>query len=109
MNTYRVIRIKGEHDQVIEITVQQQRIQYSRHRRGGIIMALPAHDTEIRPNHLWAGDAGQIAAGKAGEVYMLKTGQKEPEDLSGNEAVEMGLSHARTDHEGRSRALEPRV
>jgi hypothetical protein len=54
-------------------------------------MALPAHDIEIRPNHLWAGDAGQIAAGKAGEVYMLKTGQKEPDDLSGNEAVEMGL------------------
>jgi hypothetical protein len=54
-------------------------------------MALSAHDTEIRPNHLWAGDAGQIAAGRAGEVYMLKTGQKEPDDLSGNEAVEMGL------------------
>jgi hypothetical protein len=54
-------------------------------------MALSAHDIEIRPNHIWAGDAGQIAAGRAGEVYMLKTGQKEPEDLSGNEAVEMGL------------------
>jgi hypothetical protein len=54
-------------------------------------MALSAHDIEIRPNHIWAGDAGQIAAGKAGEVYMLKTGQKEPEDLSGNEAVQMGL------------------
>jgi hypothetical protein len=54
-------------------------------------MALSAHDTEIRPNHIWAGDAGQIAAGKAGEVYMLKTGQKEPEDLSDNEAVQMGL------------------
>jgi hypothetical protein len=39
-------------------------------------MALSAHDTEIRPNHIWAGDAGQIAAGKAGEVFMLKTGQK---------------------------------
>jgi hypothetical protein len=35
-------------------------------------MALSAHDTEIRPNHIWAGDAGQIAAGKAGEVFMLK-------------------------------------
>jgi hypothetical protein len=54
-------------------------------------MALSAHDIEIRPNHIWAGDAGQIAAGKAGEVYMLKTGQKEPEDLSDNEAVQMGL------------------
>jgi predicted phage-related endonuclease len=54
-------------------------------------MALPAHDIEIRPNHLWAGDAGQIAAGKAGEVFLVKTGQKQPDDLSGNEAVEMGL------------------
>jgi hypothetical protein len=54
-------------------------------------MALPAHDTEIRPNHIWAGDAGQIAAGKAGEVFLVKTGQKQPDDLSGNEAVEMGL------------------
>jgi hypothetical protein len=68
-------------------------------------MALSAHDTEIRPNHIWAGDAGQIAAGKAGEVFLVKTGQKQPDDLSGNEAVEMGLSYARTDHEGRSRAL----
>jgi hypothetical protein len=32
-------------------------------------MALSAHDIEIRPNHIWAGDAGQIAAGKAGEVF----------------------------------------
>jgi hypothetical protein len=54
-------------------------------------MALSAHDIEIRPNHIWAGDAGQIAAGKAGKVFMVKTGQKEPDDLSGNEAVEMGL------------------
>jgi hypothetical protein len=68
-------------------------------------MALSAHDIEIRPNHIWAGDAGQIAAGRAGEVYMLKTGQKEPEDLSDNEAVQMGLSHAGAGHEGRSRAL----
>jgi hypothetical protein len=70
-----------------EITALHATIQYSRHYRGGIIMALPAHDIEIRPNHLWAGDAGQIAAGKAGEVFMVKTGQKEPEDLSDNEAV----------------------
>ena len=54
-------------------------------------MALSQEDLAIRPDHIWAGDAGQIAAGKAGEVYMLKTGQKEPDDLSGNEAVEMGL------------------
>jgi hypothetical protein len=54
-------------------------------------MALSQEDLAIRPDHIWAGDAGQIAAGRAGEVYMLKTGQKEPEDLSGNEAVEMGL------------------
>jgi hypothetical protein len=54
-------------------------------------MALSAHDIEIRPNHLWAGDAGQIAVGKAGEVFLVKTGQQEPDDLSGNEAVEMGL------------------
>jgi hypothetical protein len=39
---------------------------------------------------IWAGDAGQIAAGKAGDVFMLKTGQKEPDDLSDNEAVQMG-------------------
>jgi hypothetical protein len=54
-------------------------------------MALSSTDLEIRPNHIWAGEAGQIAAGKAGEVFMVKTGQKEPDDLSGNEAVEMGL------------------
>jgi hypothetical protein len=40
-------------------------------------MALSAHDTEIRPNHIWAGDAGQIAAGKAGEVLLcLKQARK---------------------------------
>ena len=43
-----------------------------------------------RASAIWATDAGQIAAGKAGEVYMLKTGQKEPDDLSEVEAVQMG-------------------
>jgi hypothetical protein len=55
-------------------------------------MALSQEDLAIRPDHIWAGDAGQIAAGRAGEVYMLKTGQKEPEDLSDNEAVRWVLS-----------------
>jgi predicted phage-related endonuclease len=45
---------------------------------------------ETRASAIWATDAGQIAAGKAGDVFMLKTGQKEPDDLSDNEAVQMG-------------------
>jgi hypothetical protein len=36
---------------------------------------------ETRASAIWATDAGQIAAGKAGDVFMLKTGQKEPDDL----------------------------
>jgi hypothetical protein len=45
---------------------------------------------ETRASAIWATDAGQIAAGKAGDVFMLKTGQKEPDDLSEVEAVQMG-------------------
>jgi hypothetical protein len=39
-------------------------------------MALSQEDLAIRPDHIWAGEAGQIAAGKAGKVFMVKTGQK---------------------------------
>jgi hypothetical protein len=39
-------------------------------------MALSAHDRDSA-NHIWAGDAGQIAAGKAGEVFIcLKQARK---------------------------------
>ena len=53
-------------------------------------MALSAEDLAVRDTALWATDAGQIAAGKAGDVYLVKTGQKEPEDLRNVEAVQMG-------------------
>lgn len=54
-------------------------------------MALSEHDLEIRPNHLWANDAGMIADGQAGECFAIKTGQKSPPDFSKVEAVQMGL------------------
>lgn len=54
-------------------------------------MALSEHDVAIRDQHIWSSDAGMIAEGQAGEVYLTKTGQKEKPDLSSNEAVQMGL------------------
>ena len=40
---------------------------------------------------MWSGDARRIAAGRQVEVYLEKLGQKEIADLSGIEAVQMGL------------------
>ena len=54
-------------------------------------MALSEQDLAIRDEAIWSSDAGMIAEGKGGEVYLLKTGQKEREDLSSIEAVQMGL------------------
>jgi len=54
-------------------------------------MALSEHDVAIRDQHIWSSDAGMIAEGQAGEVYLQKTGQKPKPDLSDNEAVQMGL------------------
>lgn len=55
-------------------------------------MALSEHDLAVRDQAVWSSDAGMIAEGKAGEVYLQKTGQKEPKDLDDNEAVQMGLA-----------------
>ena len=54
-------------------------------------MALSQDDLAVRDEAIWSSDAGMIAEGKAGEVFLQKTGQKPPPDLSDNEAVQMGL------------------
>ena len=54
-------------------------------------MALSQEDMAIRDTAIWSTDAGMIAEGKAGEVFLVKTGQKPPPDLSDVEAVQMGL------------------
>jgi predicted phage-related endonuclease len=54
-------------------------------------MALSEHDLSIRDKAIWSSDAGMIAEGKGGEVYLQKTGQKEAPNLDDNEAVQMGL------------------
>lgn len=54
-------------------------------------MALSQEDLAIRDTAIWSSDAGMIAEGKAGEVFLVKTGQKAPPDLSEVEAVQMGL------------------
>ena len=45
---------------------------------------------ETRSSAIWATDAGMIASGQGGELYLQKTGQKPMPDLSGVEAVQMG-------------------
>jgi predicted phage-related endonuclease len=55
-------------------------------------MALSEHDVAIRDQHIWSSDAGMIAEGKAGEVYLQKTGQKPKPNLDDVEAVQMGLA-----------------
>jgi len=55
-------------------------------------MALSEHDVEIRDQHIWSSDAGMIAEGKAGEVYLQKTGQQAKPNLDDVEAVQMGLA-----------------
>jgi len=54
-------------------------------------MALSEHDESIRDSAIWSTDAGMIAAGKGGEVYLQKVGQKDKPDLSDVEPVQMGL------------------
>jgi predicted phage-related endonuclease len=54
-------------------------------------MALSEHDESIRDSAIWSTDAGMIAEGKGGEVYLQKVGQKEKPDLSDVEPVQMGL------------------
>lgn len=55
-------------------------------------MALSQEDLAIRDTAIWSTDAGMIAEGKAGEVFLVKTGQKPPPDLSDVEAVQMGIA-----------------
>lgn len=55
-------------------------------------MALSEHDVAIRDQHIWSSDAGMIAEGKAGEVYLQKTGQQPKPNLDDVEAVQMGLA-----------------
>jgi len=54
-------------------------------------MALSEKDLAIRDKAIWSSDAGMIAEGKGGEVYLQKTGQKDAPDLSNVEPVQMGL------------------
>lgn len=54
-------------------------------------MALSEHDLSIRDKAIWSTDAGMIAEGKGGEVFLQKTGQKERPDLSEVEPVQMGI------------------
>lgn len=54
-------------------------------------MALSEQDLAVRDQAVWSTEAGMIAEGKAGEVFLQKTGQKPKPDLSDNEAVQMGL------------------
>jgi predicted phage-related endonuclease len=54
-------------------------------------MALSEHDESIRDSAIWSTDAGMIAEGKGGEVYLQKVGQKDKPDLSDVEPVQMGL------------------
>ena len=54
-------------------------------------MALSEHDESIRDSAIWSTDAGMIAEGKGGEVYLQKTGQKDRPDLSDVEPVQMGI------------------
>lgn len=46
---------------------------------------------EVRNKALWSGDARRYVEGRGGEVYAEKLGLKEMDDLSDNEAVQMGL------------------
>lgn len=54
-------------------------------------MGLSEHDVSIRDTAIWSTEAGMIAEGKAGEVYLQKTGQKEKPNLDDIEAVQMGI------------------
>jgi predicted phage-related endonuclease len=54
-------------------------------------MALSEQDLAVRDEAIWSSDAGMIAEGKGGEVYLQKVGQKEKPDLSDVEPVQMGL------------------
>jgi len=54
-------------------------------------MALSEKDLAIRDKAIWSSDAGMIAEGKGGEVYLQKVGQKDAPDLSDVEPVQMGL------------------
>ena len=46
---------------------------------------------QARNSAIWSGDARQIAAGRAADVWLTKTGQQEIEDISDVEAVQWGL------------------
>lgn len=54
-------------------------------------MALSEQDLAVRDEAIWSSDAGMIAEGKGGEVYLQKVGQKDKPDLSDVEPVQMGL------------------
>jgi len=46
---------------------------------------------QARNSAIWSGDARQIAAGRAADVWLTKTGAQEIEDISDVEAVQWGL------------------
>jgi predicted phage-related endonuclease len=46
---------------------------------------------QARNSAIWSGDARKIAAGRAADVWLTKTGQQEIEDISDVEAVQWGL------------------
>jgi predicted phage-related endonuclease len=46
---------------------------------------------EVRNSAIWSGDSRKVANGKAAEVVLTKQGKMEISDLSGIEAVRMGL------------------
>lgn len=56
---------------------------------------MPNNRADFEPSHrnaaMYSGDARKIAAGRAAEVYLQKTGQVEIEDLSDKEFIQWGL------------------
>ena len=42
---------------------------------------------QARNSAIWSGDARQIAAGRAADVWLTKTGQQEIEDISDEELL----------------------
>lgn len=52
---------------------------------------MPDFSPEARKTAIWATDARKIAQGRSVQVYLEKTGQEMPEDISHIEAVQWGL------------------
>jgi predicted phage-related endonuclease len=52
---------------------------------------MTSFDTESRRSAIWATDARKIAAGRAADVWLEKTGETQREDVSHIEAVQWGI------------------